>query len=243
MIQIRTFNEIISNISIDQMIEVDRLMIEEYKISLIQMMENAGRNLAELIVSLTKSEPRSTHVLVLAGSGGNGGGAMVAARHLSNRGYDVEIVFSKNISLLNNVPRHQADILSKFPIKIHEGQLPSKEYDIIIDGIIGYSLKGEAKGFSKEMIDFCNNSDAKIISLDVPSGLNLKGNNTNSTQVKAYCTMTLALPKNELINHRNKEYVGRLFLADISVPPSLYSQIGLEVSSNVFANGYIIELK
>jgi hypothetical protein len=68
-----------------QMIEVDRIMIEDLRIELIQMMENAGSNLAELVIELYAPES----VAVLAGSGGNGGGGLVAARHLSNRGVDV----------------------------------------------------------------------------------------------------------------------------------------------------------
>ena len=65
-----------------QMREVDRAMVEDFHIELVQMMENAGRNLADLAVR--HFGPRST--VVLAGSGGNGGGGLVAARHLANRG-------------------------------------------------------------------------------------------------------------------------------------------------------------
>jgi len=69
----------------EQMIEVDRAMMEDYKIELIQMMENAGRCLAALARDrFLASEPAGKRITVLAGSGGNGGGALVAARRLSN---------------------------------------------------------------------------------------------------------------------------------------------------------------
>src|SRR6516165_2572501 len=66
----------------DQMRAVDRAMIEDLHIDLVQMMENAGRNLAELAIRLFSP----TTCVVLAGPGGNGGGGLAAARHLTNRG-------------------------------------------------------------------------------------------------------------------------------------------------------------
>ena len=92
----------------DQMRDVDRAMIEDLRIDLIQMMENAGRSLAELAVDRFSADS----VTVLAGPGGNGGGGMVAARHLANRGRTVSVVLSEPDSL-TPVPAHQADILSR----------------------------------------------------------------------------------------------------------------------------------
>ena len=66
-----------------KMVEVDRAMIEDDRIELIQMMENAGRNLAHLArVRFLDGDPRGKRILVMAGRGGNGGGAPVAARRL-----------------------------------------------------------------------------------------------------------------------------------------------------------------
>ena len=73
----------------EQMEEVDRVMIDDLHISLVQMMENAGRNLA----ALAQQRFRPSTVTVMAGSGGNGGGGLVAARHLSNWG--VEVTFTR----------------------------------------------------------------------------------------------------------------------------------------------------
>lgn len=68
-----------------QMAEVDRLMIEEYGILLIQMMENAGRNLAEQARRMLGGGLAGHRIVVLCGRGHNGGGGMVAARHLHDR--------------------------------------------------------------------------------------------------------------------------------------------------------------
>ena len=77
----------ILKIDTPQMIEVDRLMIEEYHIELIQMMENAGRCLAIVARDVfLDNDPENKSICILAGTGGNGGGALVCARRLSNWG-------------------------------------------------------------------------------------------------------------------------------------------------------------
>jgi NAD(P)H-hydrate epimerase len=88
----------------EQMIEVDRLMIEEYGILLIQMMENAGRNLAEQARRMVGGELTGRRIVVLCGRGNNGGGGMVAARHLNNRGAMVEVVLAGDPAGLKEVP-------------------------------------------------------------------------------------------------------------------------------------------
>jgi len=95
--------------------EVDRVMVEDLHIELVQMMENAGRGLAELAID--RFSPGS--VTVLAGPGGNGGGGPVGARHLANRGCQVQVVLS-GPGRLTTVPAHQADILGRMGIRIAE---------------------------------------------------------------------------------------------------------------------------
>ena len=86
----------IPHISKKEMVEVDRLMVENYKISLIQMMENAGRNLGELAKNIFfRNGIRNKKIAVFAGSGGNGGGALVSARRLHIKGADVNIFLTK----------------------------------------------------------------------------------------------------------------------------------------------------
>ena len=95
-----------------QMIEVDRLMIEEIGIVLLQMMENAGRNLARL--ALRRFDPG--RVSVLAGPGGNGGGGLVAARHLTNSGTDVSITLTRPPDRLSPTAGLQLDALTRMGV-------------------------------------------------------------------------------------------------------------------------------
>ncbi|MEM6376663.1 MAG: NAD(P)H-hydrate epimerase [Bacteroidota bacterium] len=89
---IETYSGKIPVLSTEEMIEVDRLMIEEYGIVLIQMMENAGRCLAIVAMrEFLKSNFSNKKVIILAGTGGNGGGALVCARRLHNWGVGVSV--------------------------------------------------------------------------------------------------------------------------------------------------------
>ncbi len=109
-----------------QMREVDRIMVEELGIGLVQMMENAGRALADL--ALGRFHPAS--VLVLAGPGGNGGGGLVAARHLSNRGSAVTVALSHDERDLAPVTAMQLEILTRMGIELTP--LP-RAADVVID--------------------------------------------------------------------------------------------------------------
>lgn len=212
-------------ISTDQMIEVDRLMIEDYGINLFQMMENAGRCLA--IVTREKvNQNKDKNILVIAGSGGNGGGGMTAARRLYFWGYNVEVLLTSAIEKHKDTIGDQLKILQKSGVKIHtqSGFDFNNKYDVIIDSMIGYSLRGELRKNIIELIEWTNAQGTNIISLDVPSGIDSTTGEKISTCIKADQTMTLALPKTGFQNPEAKKYTGELLLADISVPPVLYKK-------------------
>ena len=217
-------------ISADQMREVDRLMIEEVGIELVQMMENAGRNLADLAVR--RFAP--TSVVVLAGSGGNGGGGLVAARHLANRGVDVSVTLVGETDQLTPVPAHQYDIIGRMRVPVREEPGAA---ELVLDAMIGYSLAGDPRGRSAELINWANDQPA-VLALDNPSGLDVSSGEAGRPCIEAMATMTLALPKIGLLS---APQTGELYLADISVPPSVYAGMGLgEVEA--FAVGTIVQL-
>ena len=86
-------------VTADQMREVDRIAIEETGPNLYQMMENAGRNLASMTIRLLGPGWRDDTIVVLAGTGGNGGGGICGARHLANHGGEVTVVVSDQAGL------------------------------------------------------------------------------------------------------------------------------------------------
>lgn len=235
-------------VTVDQMREVDRLMTEEYGILLIQMMENAGRNLATL-VSIVARGAAAKSVLVLAGSGNNGGGGLVAARHLSNMGWQVRVVLASRAEELPEVPRRQASVLAKMGVEVIDGAAPDESelagaFDlagVIVDALLGYSLAGAPRATAARLIEAANASSKPIVAQDLPSGVSATDGRVYEPSIRAAATLTLALPKDALASDEARARAGDLYLGDISVPPGLYSRLGLDVGP-LFEEGTPIRL-
>ena len=223
----------------EQMIEVDRLMIEDFGIELIQMMENAGRNLADLAGRMLGAPLSGRSICVLCGRGNNGGGGMAAARHLHNRGADVYLI--RVAGALKNIPAKQWKILGNMGVR-NEPFFDLSEADIILDALIGYGLKGEPRPEVAVWIEKINVAGKPVLVLDAPSGLDTTTGTVGRLTVQADATMTLALPKVGLMDEAARPFVGELYLADISVPPALYRKMGLEVG-NIFEQNTIIKIR
>ena len=229
-----------------QMREVDRAMMEDFKIGLIQMMENAGRNLAHLARSrFFDGDPQGRKVAVLAGAGGNGGGSLVCARWLHNNGAQVTVFITRPDQEFTPVPAHQLEILRRMQVNVYQANdLDAAETpDLVIDGVIGYSLQGAPRDAAADMIRWANSQSAPVLALDAPSGVDTTTGAVFDPAIKATATMTLALPKEGLRAPGVAAQVGELYLADIGVPPSLYTgpTLGLKVG-NIFAQSEIIRL-
>ncbi|MEM7117360.1 MAG: NAD(P)H-hydrate epimerase [Chloroflexota bacterium] len=234
----------------NQMIEVDRAMIEDYKIELIQMMENAGRNLAHLARSrFLDGDPRGKHVAVLAGTGGNGGGALVCARRLHNYGAEVQLFITKPDAAFTPIPAHQLNIVRRMGIAVQVGGIEDSGAErpaphLIIDGVIGYSLKGNPRGVAGELIRWANSQNTPVLALDAPSGVDTTSGTVFAPTINATATMTLALPKKGVLVDGVEAQIGELYLADISVPPELYAEPALQISvGHIFAENDIVRLR
>ena len=114
--------------------------------------------------------------------------------------------------------------------------------DLIIDAILGYGLNRKSEGLIAETIEKINYMNCPVISLDTPSGLDTNKGYISDITVRANSTLTLALPKEGLLNKASNEFVGDLYLADISVPPILYCQLGLKVPT-IFSQNTVILYK
>jgi NAD(P)H-hydrate epimerase len=232
-------------VSVAQMVEVDRAMIEDYGILLVQMMENAGRNLAHLARQrFLSSGAVGKRVAVLAGVGGNGGGALVCARRLETWGASVEVFLAKPEEELTEIPRHQLGITDRMNISSRVGAPPAgPSFDLVVDGVIGYSLTGAPRGTAAQMIRWAGAQAAPVLALDVPSGVDASTGAVFDPVIHATATMTLALPKEGLRAQSARALVGELYLADISVPPELYAKPALRLQvPALFSQSDIVQL-
>ena len=243
---IKTISSNIPKIDTNEMIEVDRLMMEEYHIELIQMMENAGRCLAILTKErFFNGDVEGKNITIMAGTGGNGGGALVAARRLHIWGAKVKVFTTALEEKFTPIPLHQYKILKRMGISIQLAdeidQVDSS--DAVLDGIIGYSLNGNPRGFAGKMILWANSQKAPVIALDTPSGLDLTSGKLYTPITEADATLTLAMPKKGLFDSEAKKVIGELYLGDISVPQELYQEKTLELSAgNLFRYSDVVRI-
>ena len=222
-------------VSVEEMKEIDRSMVQDYSIQLVQMMENAGAALSFLCARHVKRSVNKK-VVILAGTGNNGGGGLVSARRLANFGADVTVI--KPFSSLKNIPALQMESLKNLPVRILTYSDPSQKQivvkllqsaDLIVDALIGYGLSGHPKGIIFDLIQLVSHVETDVISLDVPSGLNANNSLLAQPSIKANSTLTLGLPKKVFLSDQAALHLGNLYLADISIPHELYKQIGLTV--------------
>lgn len=237
--------EAIPRLTTAQMIEVDRAMVEDYGIALVQMMENAGRCLAHLArVRFFDGSAAGRRVQILAGTGGNGGGALVCARHLANWGAQVHVALAAAPETYRGVPRQQLAIVQRLGLPLDLGP-PAAEPppELIVDGLLGYSLAGAPRGLAKQAIEWAASSPAPVLALDVPSGVDASIGEVFAPAIRAAATLTLALPKAGLFTPAAAAQAGELYLADIGVPPKLYAErLDLEFESP-FARGEMVRLR
>jgi NAD(P)H-hydrate epimerase len=213
----------VTAVTATEMEAVDRVAVEEVGLQLLQMMENAGRILAWHVRDI---RAEGVPVLVVAGNGGNGGGGMVCARHLANRGIPVHVILDRSPDDLSGIAATQYRILDAMGVPTTtdtEALTHSVSQRVIVDALIGYGLDGAVRSPASGMIERLNELSEPILSLDVPSGLDATSGERLGDAVTPTRTITLALPKTGL-----KAVTGALYLADISIPTTVYERLGIE---------------
>ena len=225
-------------LSEEQMREVDRIAMEDFGLGVLQMMENAGRNLALHVIDML--DGTKGVVTVLAGSGGNGGGGICAARHLHNRRLAVRLLLTKRPGELTGSAGAQLKILSAAGLEAsapEQAEALIAEADLTIDALLGYSLQGAPRDLTATLIDACNRHAKQVLSLDLPSGVHASTGETPGVAVTPHRTLTLALPKNGLAR-----IPGDLYLADIGIPPEVYEPLGVHFEP-LFDEHYWVKLQ
>ena len=230
---------IVPTVTAEQMRRVDEVAVQEFGIDLLQMMENAGRNLARHAMDMLGSESSKAPILIAAGAGGNGGGGLCCARHLHNRGCSVVILLDRDPDLFQGVSKRQLHILETAgikPISLERGEELFQSAGLLIDALIGSSLRGVPRDVASRLIEGMCRSGNPVLSLDIPSGTDATTGEIPGQVVRPSRTLTLALPKTGL-----SETPGDLYLADIGLPPELFRNVGISFPQ-IFRNNDTVRL-
>ncbi len=206
-----------------QIHELDKYTIEHEPISSIDLMERAAKALTEAI---TEEWTVGKNIVVFAGPGNNGGDALAVARMLLDRGYDVDVyLFNISGHLSEDCATNRERLTghkraSKFTeVKINFDPPRLDENTLVIDGLFGSGLnKPLTKGFAS-LVKYINQSAAKVISIDLPSGLMTEDNtyNVRANIIKADITLTLQQQKLSMMFADTQPFLGQVKVLDIKL--------------------------
>lgn len=209
---------------------VDKIAIEEFGISGVVLMENAGRNVAEILLQ----QPLSGQVTILCGKGNNGGDGFVIARHLDNREIPVFVVLIEDPQLLTGDAETNFQIMQKSGIPFQHFTLPDETYVLdallqksewIVDALLGTGVQGKARGPYLEAIQAVNRAHRKVLAVDVPSGLDTDTGAMQDATISADMTATFVALKQGLATENGRKFAGEIIVIDIGVPRKVLSKV------------------
>ena len=196
---------------------------EYFGISLLQLMENAGRSIAQETITRFQKNKKA---VVFCGLGGNGGDGFVAARHLLAAGFEVTVVLvgrGRDINheaALSNWGILQSLLGKVTLIEVTDSSLiPNVNAGIVIDALLGTGTKGKLKPPISQVVEYINSLNGFKIAVDVPTGIDSDTGEVLGNAVKADLTVTFHRAKPGL--EKAKKYVGELVVADIGLPSEM----------------------
>jgi len=202
---------------------------EYFGVSRLQLMENAGRSVAEEIANSFK--PDKAKVAVFCGLGGNGGDGFVAARHLNCLGFKVEVLLAgkpADISDEESQKNWVALQSQKDALTLHEvydsSLIPNVEAEVVVDALLGIGLQGAPRPPILQMIRKINEMDCFCVAVDVPTGIDSDTGDVFDEAVKADLTVTFHKLKPGL--ETAKKHVGKVMVKNIGLPHDFERFVG-----------------
>jgi ADP-dependent NAD(P)H-hydrate dehydratase / NAD(P)H-hydrate epimerase len=201
---------------------VDRACVETLGIPLIVLMENAALK----VLKHMETEANKKY-LIVCGTGNNGGDGLALARHLIVLNKKVEVFIVKSGANMSSCCESNYNILVKMgakprtissPEDIQKLREESAKTEIIVDALFGTGLNREVKGLYRDVINAINESESKIISIDIPSGLQSDTGNVLGASVKAHRTVCFEFYKRGFLNYKSSPYTGEIVVESIGVP-------------------------
>lgn len=222
-------------VTVEQMRSIDAVASQDFGISGLILMENAGRAVADSIVNYLGDDVVSSRILVFAGKGNNGGEGFVVARHLVNRGADVKVFLVSpreeihgdalvNLEILENLGISITILGSRDVQRIKVSLLYA---DLVVDAVFGTGFKRKAEGITAWVIEAINSCGKPVIAVDLPSGLEADTGRVQGPCIRASLTCTLGLPKLGFFLYPGVDFCGEIQVMDISLPRTLTNRESL----------------
>ena len=205
--------------------KIDQNTIEQEGIASIDLMERAA---SAVVYEIISHYSRNKHICIFAGPGNNGGDALAIARLLMIEGYNPQIyVFITSTQLSPDCQTNLERLKAEFPNAqldevVKTFRPPHLTADtLVIDGLFGIGLNKPLSGGFTSLVEYINDSDAYVISIDIPSGLMADWTQKNEARhiVRAHITYTFQYPKLAFFFKENEPYVGRWQVLDIGLNP------------------------
>ncbi len=210
----------------DEARELDRAAEEDYHVPLAIMIENAGRSFAAFARRVAVDAPR--RALVLVGKGGNGAGALAAARHLQNAGWAVEIALAAPPETLVAGGWLELKMVETAGARFVEADDAAfARAGVVVDGLLGFNARGEPRPPMDDMIRRANAVPGVRLALDVPTGVDPATGEVPDVAFRAAATLMLAIPKRGTVTGRGPEHAGDLWLGDVGLPEAAYRKLGV----------------
>jgi NAD(P)H-hydrate epimerase len=212
----------VKSLSRDQIREVERRAIEEYGVPEIVLMENAGRDAAELLIELGSKGL----VTICCGRGNNGGDGLVIARHLDNRGLPVHVVQLGKPETPAAKTNYQIVRRSGLPLTLLEltGPIADQFRNLIapaewvVDALFGTGLRGPLRSPFDQAVMAINARTALVLAVDIPSGLDCDTGIHDGACVRADYTATFVAPKKGFDVPEAAAWLGQVHVLDIGAP-------------------------
>ncbi len=200
-----------------QAVEIDRAATERFGIPSILLMENAGRAAADEAMKMLRKVRGP--VAVVLGKGKNAGDGLVVVRTLHNRGVDVRLY-----RVFDEIPEEEdvgANLRMARALGLAVEPLPFARPALVVDAIFGIGLSRDVTGPAKEAIDAINGARARVLAIDVPSGLDATTGLPRGAAVRAHTTVTMGFLKTGFRSVSAKKYTGKIVVAEIGYPREL----------------------
>ena len=204
----------------EQMRRADLYTIEEIGVPSMVLMERAA---LEVVRCMEEEQLDFRRVLVICGSGNNGGDGYAIARLLHLKGHDVTIFFAGNSQKRSEENAQQAKIAAHYEIPVITN-LDTEEYSVIIDALFGTGLKREVTGHYREILCSVNQMTGKKGAVDLPSGIH---DTTGARMGIAFCadlTVAIAFPKRGLFLQEGNVCAGKILTGDIGISSETFSE-------------------